>query len=104
MLEVEISIPPTAVLSKMESAVEAASAAEGLELRLKGKLAKYPGCVHWHFQKGREPGTLEITWWAKQRRLWFKVAIGRRGQWMEATIPRLKSVFEKRRPTRHLNQ
>jgi len=104
MLEVEISVPPTAVLSKMESVVEAACAAEGLELRLKGTLAKCPGCVHWHFQKGAQRGTLEITWWEKQRRLWCKVAAGRKGAWMEETIPRLKSVLEKRRPTGHPNQ
>ena len=88
----------------MEAIVEAACAAEGLRLTLKDTLAKYPGCVHWHFQKGTQRGTLEITWWEKRRRLWFKVAAGRRGEWMEATIPRLESMLKKRRPTGRSNQ
>ena len=44
---------------------------------MKGTLASFPNCVHWHWKRGKERGTLEITWWGKQDRLWFKVAAGR---------------------------
>jgi hypothetical protein len=90
MLEVEIPISSTADPSKVESFVEAACASEGLRQTLKDTLAKYPGCVHWHFKKGAQPGTLEITWWEKRRRLWLKVQAGRRGEWIGEAMPRLR--------------
>ena len=93
MLEIETSVPPTA--SKIESVVEAACVAEGLRLTLKDTLAKYPGCVHRHFKKGVQIGTLEVTWWETQPRLWFSVQAGRKGEWMEAALPRLKRALEK---------
>jgi len=90
MLEVEVFVPLAADLSTMGSVVEATCAAEDLRLALKDTLAKYPGSVHWHFKRGAERGTLEITWWEKERRLWFKVAAGRTGDWIEDVMPRLK--------------
>jgi len=93
MLEVEISVPPTT--SNVEAGVEAACAAESLRLTLKNTLAKYPGCVHWHFKKDSQSGTLEVTWWETQRRLWFSVQAGRKGEWMGAALPRLKRALEK---------
>jgi hypothetical protein len=49
-------------------AVESACAAEGLRLTLKGTLKQYPGCTHWHYQRGKDRGTLEITFWPAQNR------------------------------------
>jgi hypothetical protein len=94
--EIEMAIPATADVSIMVSLIEAQCAAEGLQLMLKGTLAKYPGCIHWHFKRGSERGTLEITWWAKQRRFWFSIQAGRTGAWVEATQERLKKVLTKR--------
>jgi hypothetical protein len=84
MKEIEMAIPATADVSIMVSLLEAQCAAEGLQLMLKGTLAKYPGCIHWHFKRGSERGTLEITWWAKKR------------AWVEATLEHLKKVLTKR--------
>ena len=83
MLEIIIAVPAGARLAGMEHDIESACRAEGLRQTLKGTLAQYPGCVHWHVKQGRERGTLEITFWPAERRLWFKVAEGRRGEWME---------------------
>jgi hypothetical protein len=85
----------SARLLDVEGVVERACAAEGLRLTLKGTLAGYPGCVHWHYKKGKERGTLEITWWESKRRLWFKVAAGRTGEWIEAAAEKLKKRIEK---------
>ena len=90
-----MAIPAAADVSIMVLLVEAQCAAEGLQLTLKGTLAKYPGCVHWHFKRGSERGTLEITWWAKTRRFWFSIQARRTGAWVEETLERLKKVLTK---------
>lgn len=84
MVEYDIQIPESSALAAMADIVERACAREGLTVTSKGTLAQYSGCVHWHVRSGRERGTLEITWWEKRRRLWFKVAAGRAGDWIEA--------------------
>ena len=94
MREIEVRIAPDAKLDEVEAIIEAACAAEGLRLTLKGTLKQYPGCVHWHYKRSSEPGTLEITLWAAKRRLWFKVSAGRQGEWIEGAIGRLKRKIE----------
>ena len=59
MREVEVTIAPDARLDNGEAVIEAACAAEGLRLTLKGTLKQYPGRVHWHYKRGKEAGTLE---------------------------------------------
>ena len=95
MIEIELSPPHHTKTANVEGVVERACAAEGLILTLKGTLASYPGCVHWHYKRGKERGTLEITWWESKRRLWFKVAAGRRGEWIEPTMEKLKKQLRK---------
>jgi hypothetical protein len=70
--------------------VEAAAAAEGLSVTLKGTLAGYPGCTHWHFKRGRERGTLEATFWPRENRLWLSIQSGRTGDWTLETAERLR--------------
>ncbi|MEO8606785.1 MAG: hypothetical protein ABI690_02810 [Chloroflexota bacterium] len=94
MREIQVNIAPDAKLDKAEAIIEAACAAEGLRLTLKGTLKQYPGCIHWHYKFGKAPGTLEITLWASKRRLWFKVSANRQGEWMEKAIERLKVKIE----------
>jgi hypothetical protein len=95
MVEVEVDIPAHAQSASIPRAVERACATEGLTLTLKGTLAKYPDCVHWHFKKGKERGTLEMTWGERKNRLWFKVAVGRTGAWVEETAARLRKQIER---------
>lgn len=94
MIEVELSIPSRAKPVSFPTRIEQAATACSLTLTLKGTLAQYPGCVHWHYKKGKEPGTLEITWWSQGKRVWLKVAANRRATWMDETIPRLKQSIE----------
>lgn len=88
MSEIEIPLPPQTAAPAVPRAVEAACAAE--RLTLKDTLRAYPGCVHWHYKRGRQAGTLEIACWPSQQRAWFKVAATRRGEWIEATSARLQ--------------
>jgi hypothetical protein len=93
MLVVEIQIPTKA--NTIIEVVERVYLDAQLTCTLKGTLKSYPGSIHWHYQKKREKGTLEITWWEKKNRLWFKVADGRIGPWIIETLPQLKTEIEK---------
>jgi len=94
MPEIELQIPDSVNLDALVRVVEHICIAHGLTCTLKGTLAGYPGCVHWHFRKGTQKGLLEITWWESKRRLWFKVAGNRTGDWIEDSIPLLKEQIE----------
>ena len=93
MFELEVSLPQQTDLTRVPATVEAVCAAEGLRRALKATLAKYPGSVHWHYRRDRERGTLEITLWPEQSRLWFKVSRGRAGVWIEELLPRLSEAL-----------
>ena len=95
MIEVPLQISDSVNPDALVRVVERTCIAHGLTCTLKGTLASYPGCVHWHFKKGRLKGILEITWWEQEGRLWFKVAQNRRGDWIEASIPILKAQIER---------
>lgn len=94
MIEIDVSIAKFKRDSQLPRLVERAAATENLTLTLKATLAKYPGCVHWHYKKGKEPGTLEITWYPRERRLWFKIARNRNKAWIEEVVPRLRRLIE----------
>ncbi len=92
MLEIEVRVPSR--VHSVPQTIERLCSLEELEVSRKGTLAKYPGCVHWHLKKGRQPGTLELTWWERENRLWFKVAAGRTGAWIDETLRRLPGRIE----------
>ncbi len=94
MIEVEIQIPSAVKPQVVIRQVEQVCADNDLTLTLKGTLAGYPGCVHWHFKKHKQAGTLEVTWWKNEHRLWFKVADHRKGTWIEEELPILKKKIE----------
>jgi len=95
MIEVELQIPADAKSDAVVKVVEQVCTANDLICALKGTLASYPGSTHWHLKKEREKGTLEITWWESENRLWFKVADGRVGKWIDEILPKLKKEIEK---------
>jgi hypothetical protein len=95
MIKVELKIPADAKSDSVVKVVEQVYTANNLTCALKGTLASYPGCVHWHFKKNKEKGTLEITWWERENRLWFKVSDGRVGKWIDEILPKLKKEIEK---------
>lgn len=94
MIEIEIRIPSKIRPSALIKVVEQSCSDDDLTCTLKGTLAKYPDCIHWHFKKDKQRGTLEITWWERGNRLWFKVADNRAGIWIDEGIPSLKKRIE----------
>jgi hypothetical protein len=94
MIEVELQIPADAKSDTVVKVVEQICAENRLICTLKGTLTTYPGCIHWHFKPDKQKGTLEITWWESENRLWFKAAKGRMGGWIEESIAKLKKQIE----------
>lgn len=90
---VDVPLPEGRDLSALPAAVHQVCAAAGLTLTLTGTLKSYPGSYHWHYQRGRERGTLELTFWPAQRRLWLKVAAGRTSAWITALLPDLRAAL-----------
>lgn len=90
MVEAEIRMPDGANLRAAEQLVERSCKAEGLQLTRRGTLARYPGCIHWHFSRHGERGILEITLHPSSRRLWLSVKSDRTGAWTADTMIRLQ--------------
>lgn len=94
MIEVEIQFSGGPNTDLVVQSVEQVCTANGLICARRGTLASYPDCVHWHYRKDKDTGTLEITWWETENRLWFKVAKSRRGDWIDESLPQLKKEIE----------
>lgn len=52
---------------------------------------------NWHFRRESLLGTIEITHWPRANRLWLSVQSGRRVDWIEGAMERLKVVLEGQR-------
>lgn len=96
MVNYEVSVPLDADIKQAEQLIEESCAEEGLHITLKGTLSKYPGCIHYHYKKGTERGTLEITIWPKEHRIWFSVQAGRTADWIIASLSQLEEEVGKR--------
>jgi hypothetical protein len=88
-------LPPTANLDRAEELIERCFAAVNVRVALRGTLATYPGCVHWHLKRESQPGTLEVTLWARRRRVWLAVHANRDGPWIAQAISRLAPTIER---------
>jgi hypothetical protein len=95
MIEVELQIPDSVEPEAVIKIVEQVCVSNELTCGLKGTLVSYPGSIHWHFKRGTQKGTLEMTWWESEHRLWFKVATRRTSEWIVESIPELKEQIEK---------
>jgi hypothetical protein len=95
VIELDVHLPQDIDAAGVPPLIEQACAREELIAAMRGTLATYPGCIHWHFKRAGERGTLEVTWWPKNRKLWFKVADGREGSWIRGAMERLRDRLEK---------
>jgi hypothetical protein len=94
--EIDIDVPANVTPENVVATIDAAIAALGLNVALLASLKSFPGSTHWHLKRGREPGTLEITWWPSRRRLWIKIQAGRSAAWIGKTAPQLKELIQLR--------
>ena len=95
MREIDFAVPCNADLSRAEQLIEKICARRGLLLAMKGSVASYPGCVHWHYKRQSHKGTLELTLFARDRRVWAKVQDGRKAPWIDEELPGLQLDVER---------
>jgi hypothetical protein len=95
MREYDVALQPGVTATGVVQAVDRAAREAGLTQVSKGKLAKYPGSTHWHFKMGCIAGTLELTYWPQQSRLWFSTHDNRHAPWIDEHIERLKLDIER---------
>jgi len=94
MQEIDFAVPKRCELVGADRVIETICLQMGLTLTLKGSLAKYPGCIHWHYRNGKLRGTLELTLCATNRRIWAKIQAGRRADWIEEVLPTIRKGIE----------
>ncbi len=94
MRQVEINLSEITDAENIEHIIESVCAAQNLQLAAKDTLQKYPGCVHWHYQKVKTTGTLEITYWPSKNRCWFPLRDGRAKPWVVEMVKVLRTEIE----------
>jgi hypothetical protein len=87
---IEVASGVTASAERVGESVEAAASAEGLVVRMRTTLRRYPESLHWHLARLGERGTLEVTYWPPAGRLWLSVQSGRRAAWIAEVVPGLR--------------
>ena len=90
----DVRVTPAASAEHLVDVIEAAVLRFGLNVCLRGTLQRYPGSQHWHPQKPGERGTLEVTLWPAEHRLWLSVQAGRRADWITDLLPHVKAWVE----------
>lgn len=95
MRDFPITVSIKAGPKRIERAVDAVGREFGLVQAMKDTLSKYPGCVHWHFKRSRVSGTVEVTWWPAERKLWISIQQGRRAEWIDSLLPEFKRALER---------
>jgi hypothetical protein len=94
LIHYEVDIPKGADLSTSEQMIEDLCESHGLQIMLKGTLSKHLGCVHYHYKSGKQKGTLEITLWLKEQRIWFSTRANRSAEWVSECIEQIKEEIE----------
>jgi hypothetical protein len=72
---------PAALPARIECAIAGAGLLAG-RLELRG----YLGATHWHIKRPGARGTLELTYWPAEGRLWFAIHANRRAAWIAPAI------------------
>jgi len=95
MQEIEFKVPKDFDPGRAGQLIESVCAAHGLDIGMKAGLAGLPGSTHWHYKKGREKGTLELTVFPRQRRIWAQVQNGRKAPWIDGILPKIRRDVER---------
>jgi hypothetical protein len=99
MHEIEFDLSGNTHQKEIEGIIESACKAQDLNLVSKNTLQKYPGCIHWHYQKIKTTGTLEITYWPAQNRCWIPLRSRRAKEWVVEFAKQLKAEIERKLST-----
>jgi hypothetical protein len=85
METINIPLPSNHSQIAMPTLIEHAITDAGL-LAARLELRSYPGATHWHIRRLGAKGTLELTYWPTQSRLWFAIHANRRAEWLAPAI------------------
>jgi hypothetical protein len=94
MQEFEFKVPATFDFTGAEALIESIGAAHGLGVAMKTSLASFPGSIHWHYKNKKDKGTLELTVFPRDRRIWAQVQSRRKAPWIEIILPRVQKDIE----------
>lgn len=94
MQEIEFEVPPTCDLGIAAELIERVCRSFNLDVTMKGSLATFPGCTHWHFKRSKEKGTLELTLFVPKQRIWAQIQSGRSAPWIDSTLPKVQHEIE----------
>ncbi len=94
MQDFPIAVPEALNFRRAETVVESCCRRAGLIQGMKTTLANHPGSTHWHYKRASQSGTLEITVWPSERRVWMTVQDGRRAEWITEMLPVLAAELE----------
>ena len=101
MRNLEVDIPQGCNLKGADWIIRLLCKKEGLSMKTRGTLKSYPGSTHWHFNRRSEKGTLEVTLWPKESKIWFSIHDNRNGTWTDEVVDRLavaaRKAFESKR-------
>ncbi len=101
MQNVEVDVPQGCNLKEANRIIELLCKNEGLSMKMRGTLRSFPGSTHWHFNRRSEKGTLEVTLWPKESKIWFSIHDNRKGTWTDEVVDRLakaaRKAFESKR-------
>ncbi|MBZ5610863.1 MAG: hypothetical protein LAP38_21580 [Acidobacteriia bacterium] len=95
MQEIEFTVPPKFDFAQAEGCIEGVCARHGIEVAMKGSLAAYPGSIHWHYKKPKQKGTLELTVFGRDGRIWAQVHTNRAAPWIPALLPKIRGDIER---------
>jgi hypothetical protein len=95
MQEIEINLSGHHQQKEIEDIIETVCKTQNLRMVSKNTLQKYSGCVHWHYQRIKTTGTLEITYWPEKNRCWFPIRNGRTKPWVVEVVKQLKAEIER---------
>ena len=93
-LEVDLFKSDGRTIARLSEIIDELSAEQGLSIRMKTSVAKFPGSIHWHLKKGRERGTLEVTLLPAESRLWFSMHQNRSADWVMNAAREFKRRIE----------
>ena len=95
MIEIELTVPSDCDFKQVASRIDQIILNSQLQITLRGSLASYPGCTHWHTKRENQKGTLEITSFPRDRRVWLKLQSGRNAPWIEPAAAALQKAIER---------
>jgi hypothetical protein len=94
MYELDIPLSERLTVERATQLVEALANAEGLDVRLRGTLARYPGSLHWRLAAPTARDTLEVTYWPARNRLWLSIQAGWGADWIPQAVPGLQAALD----------